>query len=159
MTIARDELAYRQSTSAVILNKSGQILIVQKNSYKDNEWDIPGGGIENGEAAEAAIIRELSEELGSNKFEKVRVSELVDRYEWPEETILKRMAEGKGLYRGQERVQFLVNFFGEEAEIKPEVEEIRMAKWVFPNELPTYFIFPRQMQKMEILLKEFEVDI
>lgn len=42
----RDNLPYRQSTSAVILNKSEQILIVQKNSYKDNEWDIPGGGIE-----------------------------------------------------------------------------------------------------------------
>ena len=32
----REELTYRQSTSAVILDKAGRILIVQKNSYKEN---------------------------------------------------------------------------------------------------------------------------
>lgn len=83
----REELTYRQSTSAVILDKNGQILIVQKNSYKDNEWSIPGGRIEEGEMPEMTIIRELREELGSDKFEIVKVSNERDRYEWPDEMI------------------------------------------------------------------------
>ena len=67
-------------------------MIVQKSSYKDNEWDIPGGGIEESEKPEVAIIRELKEELGSNKFEIVKTGKLTDRYEWPEEVINKKIA-------------------------------------------------------------------
>ena len=154
--ISRDNLSYRQSTSAVILDESGRILIVQKNSYKDNEWDIPGGGISDGEVSREAIIRELNEELGSDKFEVIKASKQTDRYEWPDEVINKKIAENKPIYRGQERVQFLVKFLGEETDLKPQIEEIRTVKWVFSKELPTYFVFPNQMSKMEILLKEFE---
>lgn len=153
--INRDSLTYRQSTSALILDKLRRILIVQKNSYKDNEWDIPGGGIMESEAPKTAIIRELNEELGSDKFEVVKISEQADRYEWPDEVINKKFAENKSVYRGQERVQFLVKFLGEEMDLKPQTEEIRTIKWVFPKELSTYLIFPNQMYKMEKLLKEF----
>lgn len=153
----RDNLTYRQSTSAVILDKSGRILVVQKSSYKDNEWDIPGGGVEEGERPETAIIRELTEELGCNKFEVVKTSELRDSYEWPDELINQKIKENKPVYRGQQRTQFLVKFLGEDTDLKPQVEEISRFKWVIPNELSTYFIFPNQMEKMEKLLKEFEI--
>jgi len=153
----RDNLTYRQSTSAVILDKSGRILVVQKNSYKDNEWDIPGGGIKEGENPEVAIVRELSEELSSDKFKVIKTSKQTDRYEWPDELINQKIKENKPVYRGQERTQFLVKFKGGENELKTQEEEIRAIKWVFPNELLTYFIFPNQMEKMEELLKEFGV--
>jgi len=156
--INRDNLAYRQSTSAVILDKLGRILIVQKCSYKNNEWDIPGGGISEGETSREAIIRELNEELGSDKFEVIKPSSLTDRYEWPDELINKKIAENKPVYRGQERVQFLVKFLGEDTDLKPQAEEIRAIKWVFLDELSTYFIFPNQMQKMERLLSKFEIN-
>ncbi|MBP6989324.1 NUDIX domain-containing protein [Candidatus Shapirobacteria bacterium] len=151
-----DNLTYRQSTSAVILDKLGRILIVQKNSYKDNEWDIPGGGIEEGEEPKSAVTRELSEELGSDKFEVIKASELRDCYEWPDELVNQKIRENKPVFRGQERVQFLVKFLGEDTDLKPQAEEIRAIKWVFPNELSTYLIFPNQMQKIEMLLNEFE---
>ena len=154
----RDNLSYRQSTSAVILDKLGRTLIVQKCSYKDNEWDIPGGGISEGEVPREAIIRELSEELGSDKFEVVKTSKLTDRYEWPDELINEKIKENKPVYRGQERVQFLVKFLGEDTDLKPQVEEIRAIKCVFLNELSTYLIFPHQMQKIEMLLNEFELN-
>jgi len=153
----REELTYRQSTSAVILDKLGRILIVQKNSYKNNEWSIPGGGIEEGETPEITIIRELYEELGSEKFEIVKTARQTDRYEWPDELINERIAKNKPPFRGQEITQFLVKFLGEDEDLKPEVEEIRVIKWVFPKELSSYLIFPNQMQKMEILLDEFKI--
>lgn len=157
MTINRDNLNYRQSTSAVILDKLGRILIVQKCSYRDNEWDIPGGGIEEGEKPELAIIRELVEELGSDKFEVTKASELRDCYEWPDELINQKIKENKPVFRGQERKQFLVKFLGTEDELNIQKEEIRAVKWVSPEELPNYFVFPNQMKKMEELLKEFEI--
>lgn len=158
MTINRDNLSYRQSTSAVIFDKLRRVLIVQKNSYKKNEWDIPGGGIEKGEKPETAIIRELNEELGCNKFKLIKTSKLTDRYEWQEEVINKKIIENKPVYRGQERTQFLVKFTGEESEIKTQKEEIRAVKWVFPDELPAYFVFPHQMEKMKVLSKEFGIE-
>ena len=153
----REELTYRQSTSAVIFDKLGRILIVQKNSYKGNEWSIPGGGIEEGETPETTIIRELEEELGSEKFEIVKTSNQKDRYEWPDELINEKIANNKAVFRGQEITQFLIKFLGERGDLKPEVEEIRLIKWVFPKELSSYLIFPNQMQKMEVLLDEFEI--
>jgi len=153
----REELTYRQSTSAVILDKAGRILIVQNNSYKDNEWNIPGGGIEAGETPEITIIRELNEELGSDKFEIVKISKQTYRYEWPDELINKKITENKPVFRGQEKTRFLVKFLGEEIDLTPQVEEIRTIKWVFPKELSAYLIFPNQMQEMDNLLKEFEI--
>ena len=153
----RESLTYRQSTSAVILDKNGRILIVQNNSYKDNEWNIPGGGIEEGETPEITIMRELNEELGSDKFEIVKISKQTYRYEWPDELINKKITENKPVFRGQERTRFLVKFLGEERDLTPQVEEIRTIKWVFPKELSTYLIFPNQMQEMDNLLKEFEI--
>lgn len=153
----RDDLRYRQSTSAVVLNKLGKILVVQKNNYKDNEWDVPGGGVEKGEKPEVAIIRELGEELGSGKFEVIKASKLIDCYEWTDELINQKIKENKPIYRGQQRIQFLVKFTGEENELKTQEEEIRAIKWVSPDELSTYFIFPNQMEKMEELLKEFGI--
>jgi len=44
--IDRNQLTYRQSTSAIILDENKLLLIVQKAIYKDNEWDVPGGGVE-----------------------------------------------------------------------------------------------------------------
>jgi len=157
MTINRNDLTYRQSTSAVILDKHGRILIVQKNSYKDNEWDIPGGGIEECEKPEVAIIRELCEELGSDKFEVIKISERNDCYEWPDELIIQKIKENKPVYRGQERQQFLVKFTGEESELRIQEEEIRITKWVYPKDLPDYLVFPKQVEKMEELLKEFGI--
>lgn len=152
-----ESLTYRQSTSAVILDKNGRILIVQNNSYKNNEWNIPGGGIEEGETPEITIIRELNEELGSDKFEIVKISKQTYRYEWPDELINKKITENKPVFRGQERTRFLVNFLGEEIDLTPQAEEIRIIKWVFPKELSTYLVFPNQTQEMEILLEEFKI--
>jgi putative (di)nucleoside polyphosphate hydrolase len=157
--INREELTYRQSTSAVILDKIGRMLLVQKNSYKDNEWNIPGGGIEEGETPETTIIRELNEELGSDKFEIVKAASQTDHYEWPNELINEKIAQNKAVFRGQEISQFLVKFLGKDENLKPEAQEIREIKWVFPKELPVYLIFPSQMQRTEILLREFGVEI
>ncbi len=153
----RDNLTYRQSTSAVIMDKPGRILIVQKCSYKDNEWDIPGGGIEEGEKPEVAVIRELSEELGIDKFEVIKASELRDCYEWSDELINQKIKDNKPVFRGQERKQFFVKFTGKESELGIQEDEIRAIKWVYPKDLPTYLIFPKQIEKMKKLLEEFEI--
>jgi len=155
MAIDRKNIPYRQSTSALITNKIGQILIIQKNSWQDNEWDFPGGGVDSGENPTQAILRELNEELGSNKFEIVKISKIIDKYDWPDEVIIKRRLEKNQNFRGQERTQFLVKFEGEGSEIKTQVEEIKKHQWISISDLEKYFIFPNQFESVKKVLEEF----
>lgn len=58
---------YRKGVSALILDNQNQILLVNLTSFDDHFYAIPGGGLEAGEAPEAAVIREIKEELGINE--------------------------------------------------------------------------------------------
>src|ERR1700742_3778202 len=52
---------YRLSTKAIIRDGGGNILLLQE---ADGQWDLPGGGLEQGEKPHDAIIREVAEETG-----------------------------------------------------------------------------------------------
>lgn len=155
--INRGNLPYRQSTSAVIVNKKEKILIIQKLNWKDNEWDFPGGGVDSGENPTQAILRELNEELGSNKFEIVKISKIIDKYEWPDDVIISRRLEKNQNFRGQERTPFLVKFTGDNIDIKTQTKEIKNHKWILVNEFEKYFVFPNQYEKVKKILEEFKL--
>ncbi len=152
----RDQLDYRQSTSALII-KDNQVLIIQKKSFKDNEWDMPGGGVDQNETPAQAIIRELSEELGCPKFKILKQSSIIDCYEWPDEVVVSTFHK-KGIWRrGQQRTQFFVEFLGQVSEIQTQIEEIKALKWIDLNQIESYFVFPNQYQKFQTLLLDLEI--
>lgn len=153
-----EKLPYRKSTVALVFNKNGKILIIQKHSYTPVQWDFPGGGIDGEERAEETILRELSEELGSEKFEILKRDKDLDKYNWSEEYVLERFEKYGELYRGQERVRFLVNFLGEDNEIKIQEEEIRKFKWIKTEELKKYLVFPGYFEKIRKALTEMGLE-
>lgn len=150
-------LNYRKGTVAFILNNNNEILLVQKNVFKENEWDGAGGGVDEGESADEAILRELREELGSDKFVILKRSRKVDQYLWPKEIIEKRFLELGKTFKGQKRKQFLVKFLGTDSEIKIQKEELRKYKWVKIGELKNYLVFPGYFERIEMVLKEFGI--
>lgn len=77
---------YRQGVTAIVVDDANKFLIVQKIKYGDNQWDFPGGGIDEEETPETAVLRELKEELGSSNFKIIKQSPVVDRFEWPKES-------------------------------------------------------------------------
>jgi putative (di)nucleoside polyphosphate hydrolase len=158
MKINFNKLGYRKSTVALILNRNNQILIIQKQSYKDNEWDFPGGGIDGDETASEAILRELREELGSEKFEIKKIDKNLDKYDWPKNYILERFKKHGKTYLGQERTRFLVKFNGEESEIKIEEDEIRKFKWIEIKDLEKYLVFPGYFGRIKKVLEEFGIN-
>jgi 8-oxo-dGTP pyrophosphatase MutT (NUDIX family) len=158
MEINFDKLPYRKSTVALILNKENKILIIQKNSYTPDQWDFPGGGIDGNEKPEETILRELSEELGSDKFEILKRDKNLDKYKWSKEYILERFKKYGELYRGQERVRFLVKFLGNNDEIKIEDDENRKFKWIKIEELKKYLIIPGYFEKIRKALTEMGLE-
>jgi len=89
--IAKRDLVYRKKVNAVILNSKNQILLLQLVNYGDTDWNTPGGGIEEGETPEEALIRELQEELGTDKFEIVEKSEIINKYNFPDFVVVQQL--------------------------------------------------------------------
>jgi 8-oxo-dGTP diphosphatase len=65
---------------AAVIERNGQVLIAQRKRSRNHalKWEFPGGKVEPGEQPEAALVRELEEELGV----RAQVGSEVMRYEF-----------------------------------------------------------------------------
>ncbi len=136
---------FRQRISAVVMDKNENFLIVQLTSYGENDWNFSGGGIEEGEKPEEAVLRELKEEFGTDKFEVVKRSEYKAVYDWPNWLIASDIINKRKIFRGQEVTFFLIKFFGQKKDVKPDPKELRKVKWVKYSDIKKYFNFPWQI--------------
>lgn len=149
-----NKLTYRKGVIGIITNKEDKFLIIQSLEYSENEWRFAGGGLDENETSEEALLRELHEELGSNNFRIIKKSNYQIKYDWPMSVIKSRLAKKGVTYRGQIQDQYLVMFTGDDSEIVLQPNELRKFKWVKYDELKDHFIFPNQWEKSLISLKE-----
>lgn len=97
---------YRKNVAGLILNEQGKVLLVVSGRFKGRSWQIPQGGVELGESPQKAIIREMSEELGTNKFEIIKHVSDYNKYDWPS---WAKIIQG---YKGQSQDLFILKFTG-----------------------------------------------
>lgn len=151
-----DSLPYRPCAGVMLANREGLIFVGQRLDTRYDAWQMPQGGIDDGEEPEAAAIRELGEETGiaPHHFEIISRSSREHLYDLPEEMV-GRMWQGR--YRGQRQIWFLARFMGADTDINIATAEpeFRAWKWAAPHTLPD-IIVPFKRKLYEDVLAEFE---
>ena len=154
------DLPYRPCAGIMLANKDGKVFVGQRldaaaSKYPD-AWQMPQGGIDDGEDAETAALRELEEETGVTADHVTIIARCADEYlyDLPVELLGKIW---KGKYRGQRQSWFLMRFNGDDAHIDIQTAHAEFSswKWANPEELPE-MIVPFKKDLYRSVLKEFE---
>ena len=130
------DLPYRTCAGAVLFNKFGQVFVGQRLDTYQQAWQLPQGGIDDGEDPATAAVRELEEEIGTRNAEIIGEVEDWLSYNLPPELMGKVW---QGRYRGQTQKWFALRFLGDDSEIDPtavEHPEFSAWKWVDLEEIP-----------------------
>jgi putative (di)nucleoside polyphosphate hydrolase len=145
-------LPYRPCAGVMLLNAQGQVFVGQRLDSTLEAWQMPQGGIDEGEDALAAAIRELGEETGVAPDKVQLLAEAPDEltYDLPEELIGKVW---KGKYRGQRQRWFLFRFLGSDADIDIATahQEFRAWRWLDPRDLPAVIVPFKQALYQQVL--------
>lgn len=137
----KTSLPYRPCAGVMLMNRDGQVFVGQRLDSTLEAWQMPQGGIDEGEEAIDAAVRELREETGVMP-DKVRlIAEAPGEflYDLPDDMIGRIW---KGKWRGQRQRWFLFAFEGEDGDIDiatPE-PEFRAWRWADPTDLPTMIV-------------------
>ncbi len=135
------DLPYRPCAGAMIVNRDGQVFVGQRLDSTLEAWQMPQGGIDPGEDAEDAVIREIGEETGIVPRHLRLIAAAPDelQYDLPAELVGKLW---KGRWRGQRQRWFLFEFTGEDSDIDIVTAhpEFRAWKWADPSELPEMIV-------------------
>jgi len=146
-------LPYRPCVGLFLFNRQGQIFIAQRLDIVSEAWQMPQGGIDPGETPRNAALRELKEEVGTDRAQIVAELSAWLNYDLPAELQKKLW---KGRYRGQAQKWFALRFIGEDSEIdlETEVPEFRNWRWSEPEKL-IELIVPFKREVYRRVLSEF----
>lgn len=145
-------LPYRPCAGVMLVNRGGRVFVGQRLDSTLEAWQMPQGGIDSGEDAQAAALRELGEETGvqPDKVELVAKSPEELFYDLPPELMGKVW---QGRWRGQRQRWFLYRFLGEDSDIDIATRhpEFRSWRWADPEDLPAMIVPFKKVLYEEVL--------
>jgi len=149
------KLPYRKNVGVMVMNADGLVWVGQRSDRFQDAWQMPQGGIDTGESARDAALRELEEETSIPADQVDVVAETADwlPYELPHEIVPQIW---KGKYRGQKQKWFLLRFTGTDDVIDLETahKEFSDWKWMAPAALPEAIV-PFKRDVYVRVLQEF----
>jgi putative (di)nucleoside polyphosphate hydrolase len=154
---------YRPCVGVMLLNRQGLVFVGRRagkgraeHVEAAHEWQMPQGGIDEGETPHEAALRELHEETGVSSVSLIAEAPDWYAYDIPAEL---RGRDWKGRYTGQRQKWFALRFEGEESEIRiqhppgghrPEFDAWR---WERMDRLPDLIIpFKREVYEQVVKL-------
>ncbi len=150
-------LPYRPCVGVMLVNEWGKVFVGKRIDNKEGDaWQMPQGGMDDGEDVLTAGMRELGEETGVTPELAILIARAKEEllYDLPEE--LRGKLWG-GKYRGQRQSWLLLRYTGEDAQIDLEAHdppEFCEWKWVEPERLPD-LIVPFKKRVYRAVLEEF----
>lgn len=151
----KERLPYRPAAGVMLLNRKGKVFVGQRLDSTLEAWQMPQGGLDEGEDAETGALRELEEETGipPHLVEIVQRCPVELRYDLPDDLIGKMW---KGKWRGQRQTWFLARFLGTDGDVRLDAheQEFRAWKWADPKDLPL-MIVPFKKKLYEDVLEAF----
>ena len=122
-------LPLRNGVGIIILNKNNKVFVARRIDNSKNFWQMPQGGVDEGEDFLTAAYRELKEETSMSNVQLIKEIEGITTYELPE-NLLGIIWKGK--YKGQKQKWFLMRYLGtdEDINIKTKNPEFLEWKWI-----------------------------
>ena len=119
-------LPLRSGVGIVVLNKENKVFVAKRIDNPKNFWQMPQGGVDEGEDFLKAAYRELEEETSIKNVELVKELDGTITYELPDR-LLGLIWKGK--YRGQKQKWFLMRFVGSDSEINIKTKHPEFLEW------------------------------
>ncbi len=133
------KLPLRNGVGIVVLNKNNKVFVARRIDNPKNFWQMPQGGVDEGEDFLTAAYRELKEETSMKQVELIKEIDGSLTYELPDHLL---GIIWKGKYKGQKQKWFLMRYLGKDSEIniktlKPEFIEW---KWIDLNMITEFVV-------------------
>ena len=153
------DLPYRPNVGAALFNRAGSVFVARRADFPNAEgapggWQLPQGGIDADEDPRGAVLRELEEEIGTDRATIMGEHDEWLTYDLPPELIGKALG---GRYRGQRQRWFALRFTGEDSDIRLDLDphpEFDAWRWTALSELPGLAVdFKRPIY--EVLARSF----
>ncbi|WP_298677177.1 RNA pyrophosphohydrolase [uncultured Lentibacter sp.] len=149
------KLPYRPCVGVMLVNPAGHVFVGQRRDRDQDAWQMPQGGVDDGEEARAAALRELWEETGV-RADKVRIEAESAGwlpYDLPHDLVPKIW---KGRFRGQAQKWFLMRFLGADGDINIATEHPEFSEWRWlPADELVANIVPFKRAVYQAVLAEF----
>lgn len=115
-------LPYRACVGVALFNDNNKVFVGERIDTP-GAWQMPQGGIDDGEDLELAAFREMREEIGTDKAEIIRIAERKLHYDIPHEYGPEGRNLWNGKYRGQEQTWIAMRFTGNDSDIDLNADE------------------------------------
>ena len=153
----RQKLPMRKGVGIIVLNKKNKVFVGKRRDNTGDKWQMPQGGVDEGEDNFTAMQRELIEETSIKNIKIIKEIENVFEYELPENLV---GIIWKGKFRGQKQKWFITRFLGQDSEINLNTKhpEFIEWKWLEPIKLPDVIVDFKKNLYLK-LLKEIKLVI
>ncbi len=137
--MVEQKLPLRKGVGIIVLNNQNKIFVGKRKDNPGNKWQMPQGGVNEGEDYITAMKRELLEETSIQNIEIIKIIDKIYQYELPKNLV---GIIWKGKYRGQKQKWFITRFLGEEKEINLNTKHAEFIdwKWIEPKFLPEVIV-------------------
>lgn len=151
--LRHEDLPFRPCVGVMLLNSEGLVFVGRRIDQTVEGWQMPQGGIDQGETPLEAALRELKEEIGTDKAAPLReMNDWLD-YDLPQHLLGVAL---KGRYRGQRQKWLAMRFTGNDEDIDIATHEPEFAewKWLAMEALPR-MIVPFKRDTYARVIEEF----